>query len=156
MTISFFVAGKPQPRGSKRAFPFKRKTGKLGVTVSDMNPNSKDWMGSIAQRAQDAMNGRPPIAGPVSLRLEFIMPRPASHHRGGKRENELKPTAPHYHTIAPDRSKLCRAVEDALSQVVYVDDRQIVGGWIEKHYGDRPGVHVEIMEVEPLTPTQGE
>jgi crossover junction endodeoxyribonuclease RusA len=145
--ISFFVAGKPQPRGSKRAFPFKRKNGKLGVAVSDMNPNSKDWMGSIAQAAQAAMDGQPPIIGPVSVSLQFIMPRPASHHVGGKKDRPLKPTAPDYHTIKPDRGKLARAVEDALTAIVYADDAQAAAGPIEKIYGQRPGVNIYVTEL---------
>jgi Holliday junction resolvase RusA-like endonuclease len=147
-TIRFFVPGLPQSRGSKRAFPFKKKNGGLGVSVSDNNPKSKDWMASISHEADDAMNGAR-FVGPIGLRLTFTMPRPKSHYGTGKNASVLKPTAPKYHTSKPDRGKLARAVEDALTQIVYVDDSQVCCGPIEKVYGDRPGVEIEI------TPMQG-
>lgn len=146
-TIQFFVAGKPEPRGSKRAFPFKRKTGQLGVAVSDDNPKSRDWMASVAQRAMDAMSARPPLLGPVTLSLEFVMPRPKGHYGSGKNSSILKPSAPYWHTGKPDRLKLARGVEDALTAIVYADDAQTIAGPITKHYGERPGVLIEVLEV---------
>ncbi len=148
MTIKFFVAGPPQPRGSKRAFPVHRKNGKLGVSVSDANPNSRNWMAQVSIVAQAEMNGRAPLSGPVSLRLSFTMPRPKSHYR---RNSEVKPAAPCYHTSAPDCSKLARGVEDALTNIVYADDAQIVASWTEKRYGERPGVTVEVSGIEDDT-----
>jgi Holliday junction resolvase RusA-like endonuclease len=143
-TIKFFVAGKPESRGSKRAFAFKRKNGKLGVSMADSNPRSKDWMSTISIAASQAMRGREIITGPIGLRLTFTMPRPKSHYGTGKNAAVLKPTAPKYHTSAPDRLKLARGVEDAMSNVVYQDDAQTVCGPVEKLYGDRPGVEIEI------------
>lgn len=148
-TIKFFVAGKPQPRGSKRAFPFKRKNGKLGVSVSDDNPNSRDWMASVSLAAADSFQGTLPIVGPVGLRLTFIMPRPKGHFGTGRNAGVLKPTAPTYHTSKPDRGKLQRAVEDALTSIAYIDDSQVCCGPIEKVYGDRPGVEIELTDMAP-------
>ncbi len=157
-TVRFFVAGLPQSRGSKRAFPFKRKDGKLGVAVSDDNPKSEDWMARVAHEAIDRMytattSTLQPLTGPIGLRLTFIMPRPKSHYGTGKNASVLKPTAPKYHTSKPDRGKLARAVEDALTAIAYVDDSQVCAGPIEKIYGDRPGVEIELtpMGNQPIT-----
>jgi hypothetical protein len=51
--VAFFVRGRPQPAGSKRAFPIRRKegggwiaTGK--VAVVDDNPKAKGWQAEVA------------------------------------------------------------------------------------------------------------
>ena len=152
-TIQFFVAGKPQPRGSKNAFAFRRKTGKLGVGMSDSNPKSGDWMAAVSVVAQQAMNGSPPLTGPVALRLEFIMPRPKGHYGSGKNSDKLKPSAPYWHTGKPDRLKLARAVEDALTSIVYADDSQTIAGPITKRYGVNPGVQIVVEELNGATNT---
>lgn len=150
-TIKFFVAGLPQSRGSKRAFPFKRKNGQLGVAVSDDNPKSKDWMACISQAACEAV-ATAPLEGPIGLRITFTMPRPKAHFGTGKNSGVLKATAPKYHTSKPDRGKLARAVEDALTQIAYCDDSQVCAGPIEKVYGERPGVEIELTPMSDLQP----
>jgi Holliday junction resolvase RusA-like endonuclease len=151
-TIKLFIPGIPQSRGSKRAFPFKTRSGKLAVSVSDNNPRSRDWMASIADSIYCEMRrcDRPPLGGPIGLRMTFTMPRPKSHYGTGRNANALKPTAPKYHTSKPDRGKLARAVEDALTGVAYLDDAHVCCGPIEKVYGDAPGVEIE------LTPMGGQ
>lgn len=142
--ISFFVAGIPQSRGSKRAFPFKRQDGGLGVAVSDDNPKSRDWMAQVADVAGRAMAGREPFRGAVRVDLTFCMPRPKAHFRSGRYANELREDAPDRHTKKPDRGKLARGVEDALTGIVYVDDSQVWTGRIEKVYDNLSGVHVAV------------
>ncbi len=148
--IKVFVPGIPQSRGSKRGFAFRRKTGKLGVSMADSNPKSKDWMAVVSHAVAEAMQDRPPMEGPMGLLLRFTMPRPKSHFWNRKNDKSLKPDAPHYHTSAPDRLKLARGVEDAMTGVAYLDDSQTVCGPVEKIYGDRPGVEIE------LTPMYGD
>jgi Holliday junction resolvase RusA-like endonuclease len=146
--IEFFVPGKPQPRGSKRAFPFKRKNGSLGVSVSDDNPNSAAWMDAVSAEAARQMAGREPMRGPVYLSIEFVMPRPKGHYGSGKNSGVLKASAPKYHTSKPDRLKLSRAVEDALTAIVYADDAQVVAGGVLKCYGEKPGVRVQVEALD--------
>ena len=50
--IQFTVPGIAQTAGSKRAFPFRRKDGRLGVAVSDDNRRSKDWKAAVAWSAR--------------------------------------------------------------------------------------------------------
>jgi Holliday junction resolvase RusA-like endonuclease len=155
-TIRFFVAGKPQPRGSKRAFPYKKHDGKLGVKVSDDNPKGKYWMASVAYEAAARFGGNGSMfTGPIVLRLTFVMPRPKGHYGTGKNRDTLKPSAPTYHTSRPDALKLTRAVEDAMQGICFLDDAQICQESIEKVYGEKPGVTIEIVELEPLPPATG-
>jgi Holliday junction resolvase RusA-like endonuclease len=145
MTIAFTVLGVPQTAGSKRAFPFKRANGKLGVAVSDMNPKGKDWKASIAQAAREAYDGEL-LTGPLAVEMRFYMPRPKGHF-GAK---GLLPRAPKEHTKAPDCLKLSRCAEDALNKILWHDDSQIVCEMLEKFYiNDGKPARME-MKITPL------
>lgn len=123
-TISFTVFGKPAQRGSKRAFPFKRKDGRLAVAVSDDNVRSKDWMHNVSSAAAEAFRGEL-LTGPVSLSVQFYFCRPKSHFRSGDNVGVLRALAPDRHTQKPDLCKSIRAIEDALTGVIWRDDSQI-------------------------------
>lgn len=152
--ISFFVPGLAQPAGSKRAFAIKCKGMYTGRTaVVDANPKAKDWKGTVRQYGQQAW-GQAMISGPIRLHLIFYMPRPKNHFRSN---GQLKDWAPQWHTSRPDVLKLTRAVEDALTGVIWKDDSQIVDEHIEKPYvgtGTHPfdinrpiGVQIEITSL---------
>jgi Holliday junction resolvase RusA-like endonuclease len=55
-----------------------------------------------------------------------------------KRENK-------YHDTTPDLDKLLRAVLDALTNEVIVDDRKVSMITAEKKYADKSGVYIEII-----------
>jgi len=149
--IEFFVAGIPGPRGSKKAFPFKRKNGTIGVAVSDANPKSRDWMNLVSTAATEAMQGREPFREPVALELSFVMPRLKGHYGTGKNASVLKPSAPKWHSVKPDALKLARGTEDALTGIVFADDALVARESFEKAYGNKPGVYVRVF---PLTTIQ--
>jgi Holliday junction resolvase RusA-like endonuclease len=140
--ISFFVPGIPKPAGSKRAFPIRRAGGGMGVRVTDDCAKSKDWKTTVAWEARRSYEG-PLLQEQLSVRLRFVMPRPKGHF--GKRG--LKPYAPLRPTTKPDVLKLARGVEDALTGVVWRDDSLIVVEYLEKLYGEAPGVHINIEEL---------
>lgn len=129
--VSFTVYGKPQQRGSKRALPAGGRPGGRPLMVDD-NKHSKVWMEQV--RSAAAINyGQELMSGPVNLTCRFYFARPQSHFGTGRNGGILKAIAPQRHTQTPDLSKLMRAVEDALTGVVYRDDRQIC------QYGNETG-----------------
>jgi crossover junction endodeoxyribonuclease RusA len=139
--IILFVPGIPQPGGSKKAF-YNRKTGRT-IVVEDAKHN-KDWRTSVMQVARDHYQG-PPLEGPIRLDVQFLMPRPKSHFGSGKNLGKLKQSAPKFHTSKPDRTKLLRSTEDALTQCgIWRDDTQVAMGEIMKLYSDRPGALIRI------------
>lgn len=142
--IEFFVPGIPRPGGSKRAVKNKR-TGK--VILIDACKLNKSWRDTVAAFAMDAYRGEL-LHGALKVEFAFTMPRPKSHYRAGKYAGELKPNAPKYPITRPDRTKLIRSTEDALTGVIWRDDAQIVGGEPTKLYGDKPGVLITIQEAE--------
>lgn len=161
--LTFFVLGVPKPAGSKRAFPIYRGKGPnkqfIRAVVTDACAGSKDWKTTVAWEAKRVWCGDPLLEGPVHLGLTFYMPRPKAHFRSGKHSAELKDSAPSHHTSKPDVLKLARAVEDALTGIVYSDDSQIADERLKKLYTggcqSQPGVLITISELElnPFPPT---
>ena len=143
--ITMFVRGHPEPAGSKKAFPIKRKTGSVGVSVVDANPRSKGWKAQVSAVAQSQYR-HDPLRGPIFLQLIFLVSRPKSHYRTGKHAHLLKESAPAAPITRPDVLKLARGVEDALTGIIYVDDSQITSELLVKRYADREGVIVRISD----------
>lgn len=133
--MRFVIHGLPQPAGSKRAFPFKKKNGQLGVAVSDANPKARDWKNAVADEAALYMNasGTRLLEGPVFVSMCFCLPRPKGHF---KKSGELRESAPRYPTVRPDTQKLARGTTDALTGIVWRDDSQIVKEELEKIYDE--------------------
>ena len=143
------VYGIPAPQGSKR--PIRNQyTGKI-ATVEN-SPNLAPWRQDVKFAAEAVLTeaGRPqPFQGAVAVRMVFTLARPATVKRN-KRP---------WPSVAPDLSKLLRAVEDALTAAgVWRDDCLVVEYTrLAKVYCgedpealDRPGVSIVIL---PLTAT---
>lgn len=139
--ISFFVPGLPKTAGSKRAF---FRPGMRFPVVVDACKESRNWKSDVKQFAQAVA----PIDGlwvdALEVTMIFNLPRPRGHFGIGKNAAKLKDSSPRYHTGRPDVLKMARAVEDALTGVIWKDDAQIVMEHLLKVYADLPGVTVSI------------
>lgn len=158
MILQFFVQGLPKPAGSKRAFPIFRGSGPskqfVRAVVTDACATSKDWKTTVAWEAKSRWGGGPLIDGAIRLELRFVLPRAKGHYGSGKNRSKLKESSPKRHLSKPDVLKLARAVEDALTGVVWLDDSQIVEEYLEKRYAgmadpalgirELPGVNITI------------
>ena len=133
--FTFTVAGMaPAPQGSKNWLP--------NGAMKESCKNVKPWRYLVSQAA--IATGVPLIRGPVSMSVVFLFQRPKGHY-GAK---GLKPSAPRFHMVKPDGSKLLRSTEDALSKLLYEDDARIVMGTFHKRYciGDeRPGAIISLI-----------
>lgn len=147
--IVFTVYGKPEPAGSKKGFPFRRKNGSMGVAISDANAKAKPWQAAVAAVAAEAYQG-PLLAGPLAVTFRFIVPRIKGHYGTGRNSAVIKPDSPAWPTVKPDVLKLSRAVEDALTGIIYRDDSQIVHETLQKEYGEPARVIVTIAEMQSL------
>lgn len=143
LLFDFTVLGKAQTAGSKRAFPFRKKGGALGVRVSDDNPDNKSWQHAVRTAAREAYDG-PLLDGPLFVGMTFYVPRPKGHFGSGRNAGVLKPTAPSFPVTRPDALKLARAVEDALTGTLWRDDSQIVDEALLKHYGEPARVAIYV------------
>ncbi len=144
-TIRFFVPGKPISGGSKRGFVNPR-TGAVIITEAAGKAN-REWRAQVVASCREVFK-LAPLEGPLSLKIDFQMPRPQSHYGSGRNKGALKTTAPTHHAIRPDTTKLIRALEDALTHILWKDDAQIVIQSAVKRYADvNPGA---LVEVTPL------
>jgi crossover junction endodeoxyribonuclease RusA len=139
--LQFFVAGDPIPEGSTRAFLVKGKP-----RITHGNAAMDQWRQRIATEAQHASGGawyiakRDGTGDGVDISLEFLIPRPA-----GARGDAMP-------TKRPDVDKLERAALDALTEVLFDDDSQVLRLTGEKVYqavGSSPGVRVTVSRRMP-------
>lgn len=142
MVLAFRVYGVAQPKGNLRALQLR---GMKFPIVTESNKSVKSWSQLVAQAASDAINAMPPgergvIEGAVRLTVAFYLPRPQKYHKRG---------VPVACLTAPDLDKLTRAVGDALAEVAYYDDKQIVEAVLGKFYADVDDVPHADVRVEP-------
>jgi len=136
--IHVFVRGIPRPQGSRVSF--KTKTGKIGGF--EASPRVGGWKLDVAEETIRRMkeSGHPGWRNnePLMVELDFILPRPRTQSK--KIIHPVK---------RPDLDKLIRAILDALYNVAYTDDSQVVVLLTEKRYvreGESPGVRIAIQE----------
>jgi Holliday junction resolvase RusA-like endonuclease len=142
-SISFRIYGIPAPGGSKNVFRHPR-TGQ--TVVVDAGRGNAKWKRLVAKTAQ-LHAPRKPLEGPLSLVVEFIMPRPKSHYGTGSNSGKVKARAPQYPIGKPDTTKLLRSTEDALAGLWH-DDAQVVEQRVAKYYGDSPGALVVVSKID--------
>lgn len=122
--LTIVVRDTPQPQGSKKGFPVRRKNGKIGVNIVNDNPEGLEtWREAVkeaAQKAKAALSWEDlkfPLEGPVAMQATFTRYKPKSRPK-------LRRTWP---DTKPDLEKLTRSVCDALKAAgVYKDDAQVV------------------------------
>jgi Holliday junction resolvase RusA-like endonuclease len=104
------------------------------MRIVNDNPRLSDWRRQVASAAREAYGGAL-LTDALCLTLSFEQPRPRFHYGSGKNASKLKQSAALYPTGRPDTVKLARAVEDALTGVLWRDDSQIVEHHLKKRYG---------------------
>jgi crossover junction endodeoxyribonuclease RusA len=145
--ISFWVDGVPAPQGSKRPVRAGGKTSGRVVLV-ESSKKVGPWRDAVKAAAMLARNGGGPLTNPVTLEVEFDLPRPAAHYRRGAHSDQLRPDAPTWPAGYPDLDKLVRSTADALKMGgLLADDAQVVEIMASKAYGMRPGATIRVDEL---------
>lgn len=125
--IQFRVYGRPAPQGSKKSIG-----GNRFVETSKYLPA---WRAAVNAAAKAALpDGFVPFDEPVSIHMIFFIEPPK------------KPKFD-WPAVAPDASKLQRAVEDALTGVIWVDDSRVVEWYGREEYANAsnpPGVLITV------------
>lgn len=123
--IQFFAQG--IPKGQPRPKAFAR-----GGHAAVYDPGTAEgWKGQVALAAKPFLKSLLADHPPLTLKLDFWMPRPKGHY-GAK---GLKLNAPKYHTGKPDADNLAKAVMDALTQLgIWKDDAIVVDLRVKKYY----------------------
>lgn len=143
--IQFFVPGKAATAGSKKFMGFSKQ----GIPrLVDSCKRGPQWRGDVQACAREALLDQGPFrSGPLHLFCRFYMPRPKAHY---KKDGTLRPSAPIFCITKPDTTKMVRAIEDALTHVLWNDDNLVVSQDPMKLYelpGYPVGVKVYITEI---------
>lgn len=138
--LYFVVYGQPAPAGSKTV-GFTKSGAHF---VRDSAKGSAQWKRTVAQKAGEVMEGGDLLAGPLALTVTFHVPRPKGHYGTGRNAGSVRSSAPEYPTTRPDTTKLLRAIEDALTGIVWRDDAQVVVQTARKLYGSPARVEITV------------
>lgn|GEM_PF-766589 len=138
-TVKFAVAGNPvakgRPRASRTATGVRMRTPKKTAAYER----------HVKAAAIVAMAGGKPFARPVRLQVSIVVPIPPSWSKARKeraRAGEICATK------KPDADNVLKAIKDAMNDVVYADDAQVVGINLSKAYGDDPRAEVAVSEID--------
>ena len=145
------VLGHPETKGSAKGWIVPAREGrKAHVSITNDNPDAKQWQAIVSVTARGAMaraGFRDLFAGPVEVEIVFFLPRPEGHF--GTKGN-LLPSARPMPSVKPDLDKLERCLLDGLSGVVYVDDCLVCDSRHKKRYarpGTPEGARVRVCEI---------
>lgn len=85
----------------------------------------------------------PPVKSPISIEFEHILPYPVTIL---KKVLKNKPVPIPYHTKRPDTTNLNKQMEDILSGIIYLDDKQVIEITGKKRYGIEVGTKIIVYE----------
>ena len=132
--LSFTVPGQPVPWGVHTRYE-----------TSDSKDRLKTYQDMVRVAARQAMQGRPPHEGPVTLEMWFHLQIPDS---AGKRPETIARWIERHLIMKPDTTNLQKAAEDALTEqsikgvpreqlgIVFIDDNQVTETAAHKCYAE--------------------
>lgn len=135
MRYSFAIPG--APRGKQRA-----KTGK-GFAYT---PKETVYYENLVKAMfRGAFPDWVPTDKAVAMEFTAVVSIPMSASKKNRQlmiEGKIRPTK------VPDWDNFGKIVSDALNQILYHDDRQVVDGHVKKFYGEVPGMNVSFEVLE--------
>lgn len=129
---------------------------RAGVRWTNQGPKhytpeeTRAWKETVSVYARAAMRGTAPLTGAVGLSLSFEVAIPAKWPRWKREAAERGEVAP---TMKPDADNYAKAVKDAMNEIVWVDDAQVVSLEVRKSFARRPRMAVVITPLN-LLPAQ--
>ena len=137
--MRFKLPGAPCAQGRPR---FTARGGKIRAYDPAKSRAYKARTALVAKAAAEKAGWELNTESPVSVKISVVMAIPKSFSRVKRQqalEGLIRPAK------KPDLDNIYKCVTDALSGVIYKDDRQIVKAEMEKRYGeeDEAGVYVE-------------
>ena len=139
--IRFTIYGKPQ---QKR----RHRTAVRGKYAVQYNPEENVEAEATIQAV--AMQHRPEqlLDGPLIVEIIAYFPIPKSTSKQKRKDmlaGRIRPT------VKPDWDNIGKIYSDALNNIIYPDDKQIVTGITHKLYSETPRVVIDIRKFEPET-----
>jgi Holliday junction resolvase RusA-like endonuclease len=135
--ISFTIPGEPAAFARMRVDPRRLGMGKKAHFIPAKQGN---FMGVVQSYAQRAMEGRPPLEGPIKLQCRVTYLQPASW-------SKKKKAATVWKTSKPDVDNITKLLKDSLNKIAFHDDAQVADLSIQKCYGPISQTVVTIMQI---------
>lgn len=133
----FTVYGEPVGKGRPR---FVRR-GNFTQTYTPVK--TKSYEDEIRMMAKAAMGASEPLETPVTVAIYIRVGIPASFSKQKRKdslEGIMKPTK------KPDLDNIAKCFLDAMNEIVYLDDKQVVNLHVTKVYAETPAVEVMVKE----------
>lgn len=134
--VSFIVPGEALGKGRPRVST-------VGGHARMFTPaKTANYETLIAMAAQQAMQGRELIAGPVMLEMKISVSVAASWSKKKTAAALLGTVMP---TKKPDADNVLKAICDGINGIVFKDDVQVVNVSLSKRFSETPGVSVRVV-----------
>jgi Holliday junction resolvase RusA-like endonuclease len=133
----FTVYGEPVGKGRPR---FVRRG---NFTQTYTPAKTKSYEDEIRMMAKAAMGASEPLETPVTVAIYIRVGIPASFSKQKRKdslEGIMKPTK------KPDLDNIAKCFLDAMNEIVYLDDKQVVNLHVTKVYAETPAVEVMVKE----------
>ena len=138
--VTYQVEGPPQGKGRPR---FSNR----GGFVKTYTPKqTADYETTIKAAAMVAMGASKPLETPVAVFLKVTKAIPPSY---SKKRIEACLSGTERPTKKPDMDNILKCYLDAMNEVVYLDDKQVVSIHATQFYGTFPMVEVLVFEELP-------
>lgn len=125
MILAFTIPGEPVHAARPRAVSIG---GHARIYSPKQNVVSKQVIMDFASKA---MNGSPPLEGPIKLHIEATYPHPGSWSKPKRERTPWK-------ISKPDWDNIGKLAADALTGIVFRDDAQVVQASVIKRYSVIP------------------
>jgi Holliday junction resolvase RusA-like endonuclease len=102
-------------------------------------------MALVQLAAHKAMEGQPPLAGAIELRIRATYRPPTSWPK-------VRAAGARWRTSKPDADNLAKLVADSCNEIVFADDAQVASLIVQKTYGPIAGVTVSAALLEVRAP----
>lgn len=136
--LRFTVPGAPQGKGRARIV---RIAGYSRMATPEKTVAYEGLVALSAQQAMRAAGITELVTGPVRVEMFLSCPIPASWSKKKQAQAENHEIYP---TVKPDADNVAKVVCDALNNVLWKDDTQVVDLRLRKRYGRTPGVSVHV------------
>ena len=136
--IIFTIPGTPVGKGRPR---FARR----GNLVTTFTPEkTASYENLVKVKAEEAMVGRELISGAVAVTILLFITPPASWSNKKMLQalnHEIMPTT------KPDVDNIIKGIFDAMNEIVWNDDKQVVDVTIRKRYANTARATVEVRPI---------
>jgi Holliday junction resolvase RusA-like endonuclease len=136
--------GSPQGKGRLRHRVVRSRANPMGYASGYTPAKTRKYEEELAAQAARAMVNRALIAGPVHVQVCAYVPIPKGW---SKRKRELALAGELRPVVKPDWDNYAK-VCDALNAVVWIDDKQVIDGRVEKFYSERPRLRIVVTEIQ--------